>query len=139
MGRLRDVISGSQRAILDPENKQRDSSRSGGLHTHSRVHSSRAGVKNRLHNPEQGCGVGEPPSRLGLGGGVPVEQGMGVELLGARCSRWLNRAEKPWSVREDGVALEGSQRWRGSNACYKLRTDFAIALPWHFATILARD
>ena len=45
--------------------------------------------------------------------GVPIEERMAVELLRARYSRWLNRAGKPWSVREDGVALEASQRWRG--------------------------
>ncbi len=42
---------------------------------------------------------------------------MRVEFLGARCSRWLNRAGRLWSVREDGVALEGSQRWLGRKHC----------------------
>ncbi len=52
-----------------------------------------------------------------LGWEVPDEQKTRVELLGARYSRWLNRAPKPWSVREDGVALEGSQRWRDKKHC----------------------
>ena len=43
---------------------------------------------------------------------------MRVELLGARYSRWLNKAGKPWSLREDGVALERSQRWRGKKHCF---------------------
>ncbi len=46
-----------------------------------------------------------------------VEEGVRVELLGARCSRWLNRAARQWSVMEDGVALEGSQGWRGRKHC----------------------
>ncbi len=52
-----------------------------------------------------------------LGSGVLVEERMRVELLGARYFRWLNRAGKLWSVREYGVALEGSQRWRGRKHC----------------------
>ena len=45
---------------------------------------------------------GTLPSRLGL-----VGPSSGVELLRARYYRWLNRAGRPWSVREDsrGVSV----------------------------------
>ncbi len=73
-------------------------------------------MKNRLYNPEQEVwSGGTPPPDLGWG--VPLEERMRVELLGARYSRCLDRAGKPWSVREDEVALERSQRWRGRKHC----------------------
>ena len=59
--------------------------------------------------------MGAPPPDLGWG--VPIEERMRVELLGARWSRWLDRVGRSWSVREDGVALEGSQRWRDRKHC----------------------
>ncbi len=49
--------------------------------------------------------------------GISVRHETRVELLGPRYSRWLDKASKPWSVREDGVALEGSQRGRGRKHC----------------------
>ncbi len=58
---------------------------------------------------------GTPPPDSGWG--VPIEEWMRVELLGASCSRLLNRAGRPWSVREDGIALEESQLWRGRKHC----------------------
>ncbi len=58
---------------------------------------------------------GHPPPDIGWG--VTIEDRMGVELLGARYSRWLNRTGKSWSVREDGVALKGRLRWRGRKHC----------------------
>ncbi len=46
--------------------------------------------------------MGASPLQTWPWAGVPVEVRTRVELLGARFSRWLNRAGKPWSVREDG-------------------------------------
>ena len=69
--------------IYDSEHKQRDSSHSEGtLYPFSNPFQ-RAGVKSRHHILEQWWRM---------------------------WSKWLNRAGKPWSVREEGVALEGSQR-----------------------------
>ena len=42
--------------------------------------------------------MGAPPPPPDLGWGVPFEERMRVELLGARYSRWLNGAGKPQSV-----------------------------------------
>ncbi len=60
--------------------------------------------------------MGAPPPDLGWG--VPIEEGLWVALLGARYSRWLNRAGKPRSVREDGVALGGVSVEEAGNTAY---------------------
>ena len=65
----------------------------GGLHIHSPDHFSRAGVKNRLHNPEQGCGVRAPPSRRGLGG-----RDRGEDESWAPWSEVFQVAEKGWKA-----------------------------------------
>ena len=56
------------------------------------------------------------------------------ELLGARYSRWLNRAGKPWSVRKYGLHSKGVSVGEAGSTAYYISSCAAL-ISIHYATL----